>query len=39
VIDPFYNRFYEFLSKHKNDYDQELWAKYVSPYVLERLEA
>ena len=39
VIDPFYNRFYEFLSNHKNDYDQELWAKYVSPYVLERLEA
>lgn len=39
VIDPFYNRFYEFLSNTKTDYDQELWAKYASPYVPERLEA
>jgi hypothetical protein len=39
VIEPFYNRFYEFLSNTKNNYDPELWAKYVSPYVLERLDA
>jgi hypothetical protein len=39
VIEPFYNKFHQFLSDTKTDYDPALWAKYVSPYVQERLEA